>query len=479
MTFISHRFLHLLPGAVLIFIGSTASAQYAKNYLPRQTHSQLSKELIQGLESQFEEEDKTMPGSREIREINFERRTNFMEKVMSGAFIKDDSLEKYVDNVLHRIIEGNTLGSYPRRTLILSSPNVNAVCYGQGIYAVTVSLLGRVENEDQLAFILAHEIAHDELGHIRTRIVQEADLDLESKAREQTFQVISGRIDREEINRFRTTLYAYTRHSRKNETKADSMAIVLLRNAGYNEQKGFDALPMLAAAQSPRHEIGAEFFLPFHSPDYPFQDYWLNDRPVVYSKKYMDTFLYAADSIETHPGIGIRMKLLKPYIRPNAAGTIDHHKAFVDAVSEMAAFETVESAYKSDAYDMALYHALQLYSRYPDNAYLVSRIGKILVDLYEARNMNRFHHYVPKYTPNHGEELKLVNSFLHNLSQEELGELAIRFVRNVANFEQQERSHYFLLWKIASLTNRNDVVVQAAAAYRKQFGSSVTSYRYR
>ena len=119
-----------------------------------------------------------MPGSREIREINFERRTNFMEKVMSGAFIKDDSLEKYVDNVLHRIIEGNTLGSYPRRTLILSSPNVNAVCYGQGIYAVTVSLLGRVENEDQLAFILAHEIAHDELGHIRTRIVQEADLDL-------------------------------------------------------------------------------------------------------------------------------------------------------------------------------------------------------------------------------------------------------------------------------------------------------------
>lgn len=480
MTLLSVRFLKLLSGViVLTFLCQVAKAQFARNYSPRQTHSQLSKDLIEGLESQFDEEDKTMPGSKEVRQINFERRRTFMEKVMNGAFIKDDSLEKYVDNVLDRIVDSSTLQPYPRKALILSSPHVNAVCYGQGIYAVTVSLLGRIENEDQLAFILAHELAHDELGHIKTRVVKEADLDLEGKAREQTFRIISGKVVKEEIEQFRETLYDYTRHSRRNEIMADSMAIVLLRKAGYNEGMAFAALSVLQAAQSPKHEIGAELFLPFHSPDYPFQDYWLNDRPIVYSKKYMGTFLYAADSIETHPGIDIRKKLLGPYIKHDATTTIHQPQAFVETVGEISAFESVESAYKTNEYDLSLYYALQLHNRYPNNAYLVSRIGKILTDLYDARNSNGFYNYVPKYTPNHGDELKLINSFLHNLSQEELGELAYRFLHHAGNFNQQEKSHYYLLWKIASLTGKNDVLVQVAAEYGRRFGSGINFYKYR
>ena len=136
---------------------------------------------------------KICPVDREVRRINFERRMAFMEKVFDGAFIKDDSLENYVGNVLNNIVEYNTLQSYPRRALILSSPHVNAVCYGQGIYAVTISLLSRIENENQLAFILAHELAHDELGHIRSRIVQEADLDLEEKARSRLLKSSRGK----------------------------------------------------------------------------------------------------------------------------------------------------------------------------------------------------------------------------------------------------------------------------------------------
>lgn len=473
-------FPNLISVAIMLtFACNFSQAQFAKNYSPRSTHSELSKDLIHGLESQFNEEDKRMPGSREIRQINFDRRMTFMEKVMDGAFIKDDSLENYVKNVLDKIVGSNTLQSYPRRVLILSSPHVNAVCYGQGIYAVTVSLLGRIENEDQLAFILAHEVAHDELGHIRTRIVQEADLDLENRAREQTFKIISGKIVKEEIDEFRKILYDYTRYSRKNEIKADSMALVLLRNADYNEKKAFSALSVLQTAQSPKYDIGLELFLPFHTADYPFQDYWLNNRPTVYSKKYMGTFLYSADSIETHPSIAVRKKVLTPFINDSSAGTFHQSLEFVQTVSEIAAFETVESAYKNKQYDLSLYYALQLYNRYPHNAYLVSKIGMILIDLYEARNSNRFHNYVAKYTPNYGDEVKLINSFLHNLTQKELGELAYRFMYNPANFNVHERTHYYLLWRISSLTDRSDVHVRTSNEYRDRFDAGISHYKYR
>lgn len=475
----SRYYCTALLATVSMLVLNISNAQLITQYHPRETHSGLSKDLIEGLESQFEEENKNMSGNREIRQINFDRKMIFMEKVFDGAFIKDDSLENYVDNVLNNIAQHNTLQSYPRRVLILSSPHVNAVCYGQGIYAVTVSLLARMENESQLAFILAHELAHDELGHIRTRIVQEADLDLEDKAREQTFKIVSGKIVQEEIEEFRKLIYGFSKYSRNNEMRADSMALVLLRNANYNEKEAFSALSILQSAQSPKREIGAELFLPLHNDHYPFQDYWLNDRLTVYSKKYMGTFLYSPDSIESHPTITLRKQVLSTYLKNQKGDVFLQPSAFVNQVTEIASFETVESAYKNKEYDLALYHALQLYTRYPKNSYIVSRIGKILSDLYEARNSGRFDDYVARYTPNYCAELKLINSFLYNLTQQELGDVAFHFLTNRSHFNLQEKSHYYLLWKVSSLTHRNDLIAKTSEEYKSRFGANIASYKYR
>ena len=475
-TLATRFYQYALSTTVLILAFVSLKAQLTYQYHPRQTHSELSKDLIRQLEFQFEAEDKNMPADREVRRINFERRMAFMEKVLDGAFIKDDSLENYVGNVLNNIVEYNTLQSYPRRALILSSPHVNAVCYGQGIYAVTISLLSRIENENQLAFILAHELAHDELGHIRSRIVQEADLDLEEKARRQTFKIISGKIDNNEIAEFRNLIYGYCKHSRKNEVRADSMAMTMLRKAKYDEREAFSALSILHSTQSPKHDIGAELFLPFHSAENPFQDYWLNDRLTVYSKKYMGTFLYSADSIETHPTITVRKKMLSGYLTNKIEKHAGQPLEFVIAVSETAAFETVESAFKNREYDLSLYYALQLYNRYPENAYLVSRIGKILTDLYEVKNLPKFEDYVAKYTPNYCNELKLINSFLYNLTQQELGEIAFHFLNK--DFNRSEKSHHYLLWKISSLTYRNDIIAKISDEYKSKFGAGIQSYKY-
>jgi hypothetical protein len=144
----------------------------------------------------------------------------------------------------------------------------------------------------------------------------------------------------------------------------------------------------------------------------------------------------------------------------------------------MAAFETVESAYKSNEYDLALYHALQLYTRYPHNAYIVSRIGKMLSDLYEMKGSTRFAKYVAEYTPNYCDELKLINSLLYNLNQNELGAIAFNFLTDDANFDATEQSHYYLLWKVGTLIQRDDVAAKVSEEYKAKFGAGINTYRY-
>jgi predicted Zn-dependent protease len=82
-------------------------------------------------------------------------------------YVKDAELERYVNLVGHTIafesdrpevFNGWTFG-------ILESDEVNAFCAPSGFVFVTVGLLKAAQNEDELAGVLAHEIAHVCLRH--------------------------------------------------------------------------------------------------------------------------------------------------------------------------------------------------------------------------------------------------------------------------------------------------------------------------
>jgi predicted Zn-dependent protease len=462
---------------LLILTPSRSEAQLPYNYTPRERHSALSVELLNSVSSSFDEEDRVTNGNKEVQKINHSRKIYFLKKIREGAFVKDDSIETYVNNVLNKIVSDNSLDPYPRRVLVMASPHVNAVCFGRGIFAVTISLLGRIENENQLAFILAHEVAHDELAHITSRIAQEADMDLAEKTEDQITNILSDKISMQDVEEFRKLVYGISKYSRKSEMRADSMAVALMSGAHYNEGEALAALTILQSAQSPKKQIGAEIFLPFHSPDYPFQDHWLNDRLSVFGKKYSGSFLYSIDSVETHPAIELRKDALLSFCSYDGEG-INYQTENFARVTEMAAFETVETAFQDKEYDVCMYYAMQLYTRYPDNVYLVSRMGKIFLDLMEARASNRFQELVSKYTVNYCDELKLINSFLYNLTYVELGEVAFHFLNSNTTFNDEQESHYYLLWKVSDYTYRVETKNKLKVAFKEKFGSAIASYRY-
>jgi predicted Zn-dependent protease len=110
---------------------------------------------------------------------------------------------------------------------IVNEPSINAGSAGGGEFLVTTGLLGRA-NDDQLRGILAHEIAHDDLGHPAKMQVLGVGLNLGAVLLEKlipgsgNFAPIAGNL-------------IASSYSRPQELEADRHAVTILRRAGYDK----------------------------------------------------------------------------------------------------------------------------------------------------------------------------------------------------------------------------------------------------
>jgi predicted Zn-dependent protease len=110
---------------------------------------------------------------------------------------------------------------------VVNDASINAGSAGSGEFVVTTGLLRRA-NDDHLRGVLAHEIAHDDLGHPAKMQVLGVGLNLGAVLLEKlvpgsaNFAPIAG------------SLIASS-YSRPQELEADRHAVTLLRRAGYDK----------------------------------------------------------------------------------------------------------------------------------------------------------------------------------------------------------------------------------------------------
>jgi predicted Zn-dependent protease len=110
---------------------------------------------------------------------------------------------------------------------LVDNPSINAGSAGGGQFLITTGLLRRA-NDDQLRGVLAHEIAHDDLGHPAKMQVLGVGLNLGAVLLEKlvpgsgNFAPLAG------------SLIASS-YSRPQELEADRHAVTILRRAGYDK----------------------------------------------------------------------------------------------------------------------------------------------------------------------------------------------------------------------------------------------------
>jgi putative metalloprotease len=111
---------------------------------------------------------------------------------------------------------------------IMDDPHINAASAGNGEFYVTTGLLEK-SNDDQLRGVLAHELAHDDLGHVAKAQRLGAGLQLGVILLD---QIVPGS---GAITPIAGTLIA-NKYSQKEEYEADRHGAEILQRAGYSKE---------------------------------------------------------------------------------------------------------------------------------------------------------------------------------------------------------------------------------------------------
>lgn len=132
---------------------------------------------------------------------------------------------------------------------LVKNDEVNAFCMPGGKIVVYEGLMKLVSSDDELAVVLGHEIAHAVAKHSNERISQQLlaqyGAQLLSKGLENKSTAIQTVA--EQIYGIGTQYGVVLPFSRKHETEADYMGLVLMTIAGYNPDKAVTFWQKMAA----------------------------------------------------------------------------------------------------------------------------------------------------------------------------------------------------------------------------------------
>src|SRR5262245_42420050 len=111
----------------------------------------------------------------------------------STDHLHDPALETYLLDVAYRLLPPGTLDAGVSPSIhVLINPSLNAFAYPTGAIYVHSGLLARLENEAQLATVLAHEIAHIVHRHAIRHLREERNIDLWKRVAVVTAPLVLG-----------------------------------------------------------------------------------------------------------------------------------------------------------------------------------------------------------------------------------------------------------------------------------------------
>jgi predicted Zn-dependent protease len=154
----------------------------------------------------------------------------------------DASANRYVDRIGQRLAQNSTRPDLPYTFQVVRDKNINAFATTGGFVYVTTGLLNAVDNEAQLAAVIAHEI-----GHIAERHTIEQ---MRQTAIAQGVATAAG-VDRNALVGIGVELALNRPNSREAEYEADRLAVENLARTGYPQVAMINFLDKLRSQSSP------------------------------------------------------------------------------------------------------------------------------------------------------------------------------------------------------------------------------------
>lgn len=344
-----HKYL-VISILMLIILPLYSAAQLNASYTPIEPKGTIPERFFQGMKGTTEikiiVEDERI---RKKQSKDFKTTTRFtlQEIFLSGSIYYNDPCTQYVRQVSNQLLRH--LPESPDISVFVSRfVTSNAAVWQDGTLILNIGLLAQLENEAQLAFVLAHEIGHHQSGHPFRQYVRTQKL---------------SNIQKRALDNLKANV-AYTK---KSEEEADAFALDLLAKAGYDTEAVSQTLDLLVHG---RHD-SSENLLARLSP-----------AVVLCNEMERQTLFNTGENVKSHftPTM-IRQR------QEQLSGSLSGQSFLVSEedfvrVNNIARFELIENAYREADYVLSLLHALLLQELYPANTYLTDKIAENLFQLY-------------------------------------------------------------------------------------------------
>lgn len=399
-------------------------------------------------------------------------------EVRNYAFL-DTVIESYVRNVFNKVKKQFSVGD-KCNIVVVRSPMVNAMSIGDGTIFIYTGLFSVLENEDQLAYIIAHELSHIELKHTTSALMAYLDKKETNELRKEIKRTLK---EKYEINKklysllLKSTL-SYTFNSRKDELQTDSLAFIKFRNTEYNAHQAPKALLVFDKDLKVEGRSLIELENHFNCQGHQYN---FKKEPVVvrsiFNVEDEDNIFSSTDTLLTHPDPGKRAKIIEDLLNSNKVP--DNETKINDRflyVKEAAKIQDMQAYFRNEYYDLTLFNALLMLEKYPESSYLKSIIVLSLYQMKKYMKKHEFSQVVLKLSKKNPDNFNHLLDMLFSLRLQDFTQFANCFKEKLP--EQREKNEYSFAvqYALAELNDDKVTAIRVMEEYDKIYPEGVLSF---
>ncbi|NPA40405.1 MAG: M48 family metalloprotease [Thermodesulfobacteria bacterium] len=408
----------------------------------------------------------------------------FKELSRQVEFVKDVELNAYVNDIGRILVKkGIGVPPYPFHFYVIKDDTFNAFSIPGGFIFINSGVFEHINSEDELAGIMAHEIAHDLCRHVVRQIENAQKFQLLTIAAI-IAAILSGNpkvvnaVGATSIAMAQTKMLAY---SREDEEEADRVGLQVLEKAGYNPWGMVEIMQRLSRESDFAIEVTYKYLLTHPLPQERLNylsilasEYTKNKKPadlVCPDKTYFKRLKIRATVISKDPESLVliyKQELFEkkdPWIRYALALTLEKERFFKEAISYMK--EALKALPKRDFFKIDL---AELYFKAGDYHKALNVLNEITLPK------------SPKYK--YQDIIKLKYFYLKAKILCEIGKFvqAFNLLNNLSNNSviQNIPEFFFYFGKVASALNKKGIAHYCFGRYYELLGNySAANYHYR
>jgi hypothetical protein len=408
-------------GALLLWIvQSHAQDAGLSNFTYLQSSGTIPVDFTSLFSEKFEQ-DKVLLSKEDKRSIrktkeNFLLESNFIidQILLSGRILFNDPVSNYINKVADNLLESNPDLRKELRFYVAKSPSVNAFSTDKGIIIVNLGLIAQLENEAQLAYILAHEIIHYVKKHNMNLYLEKNNI----------FKGKDGYKKSTVSEKYFSTNF----RNQEMESESDKLGLNdIFDNSNYSLKVIDGVFDVLQYSYLPFDDIVFDTAY-FETPYMRFpHSYFLTEINQIKGDEEYD------ETKSTHPSIKSRRDVMQLMISEKSN---EGKKDFILPKEEfmkaraLARFESIHQYIVLRDYGDAIYNSYLLLKEFPGNKFLQTAIAYSLYALSEYKIKGSTTGVLTSYKNVEGQSQQLYY-LITNMKRDELNTLALHYAWGV------------------------------------------------